>query len=179
MPDLPSVTGLTYALPGRTRPSEIAWAGDSRTETVDGFRLLTTRVCIGAGEACWTRASTDVLRWAVKTRSGFAVDPPEPVELGRRYRIRARIGPFGVTEPVEVVAVVTSPDRVGFAYGTLTGHPVSGEEAFVVDRDADGRVWLTLRSLTRRAAGTGWGLAFPVLLLAQRFYRRRYARSLS
>lgn len=49
----------------------------------------------------------------------------------------------------------------------------------MVDRDANGRVWLTLRSLTRRAAGTGWGLIFPLLLVAQRICRRRYVRALT
>lgn len=179
MPDGASVGRLTYALPGRTRPADAVWAIGTRTHTRDGFRVLTTRIAIGTGEQCWAAASADVLAWAVKTRSGFTVDPVGPVVLGRRYRVRARLGPLRVTEPVEVVAVVSTADRVGFAYGTLTGHPVSGEEAFVVDRDADGRVWLTLRSLTRRAAGTGWGLAFPLLLLAQRVYRRRYARALA
>ncbi|MBU8820992.1 DUF1990 domain-containing protein, partial [Mycolicibacterium goodii] len=41
------------------------------------------------------------------------------------------------------------PDRCGFAYGTLHGHPVCGEEAFIVHRDRAGTVFLTLRSLTR------------------------------
>jgi hypothetical protein len=31
---------------------------------------------------------------------------------------------------VEVVAVVEESHRVGFAYRTLSGHPVNGEEAF-------------------------------------------------
>lgn len=57
-------------------------------------------------------------------------------------------GPLAVHEPVRVVAVVDTPDTRGFAYGTLRGHPVSGEEAFIVRKAPDGRVTLTLRSLT-------------------------------
>jgi uncharacterized protein (UPF0548 family) len=78
---------------------------------------------------------------------------------------------------VRVVAVVDWPTRCGFAYGTLDGHPVSGEEAFIVHRGGDGEVWLTLRSLTRPSRD-GWRWVFPVLLVAQRYYRRRYRRAL-
>ncbi len=42
------------------------------------------------------------------------------------------VGPARFTAPCEVVAVVDDEDRKGFAYGTLPGHPETGEEAFVV-----------------------------------------------
>jgi len=99
------------------------------------------------------------------------------VREGATYRLVARVGPVAVREPVRVVAVVDTPARRGFAYGTLAGHPVSGEEAFVVDLAPDGEVRLVLRSLTRRARGP-WGLALPALLVAQRWYRAPYRRAL-
>ena len=83
----------------------------------------------------------------------------------------------GLLVPCRVMYVIDQPDRRGFAYGTLPGHPVSGEEAFVVSRDADGAVRLTLRSLTGPGGGE-WGPLFPALLVAQRLYRRRYLRAL-
>jgi uncharacterized protein (UPF0548 family) len=101
------------------------------------------------------------------------------VAEGAEYRITAGWGPFVVQEPVRVVAVVDTVDRCGFAYGTLRGHPVSGEEAFIVHRNSLGAVSLTLRSLTRPAPGGIWRPTFPVLLLAQRFFRRRYLRALT
>ena len=69
------------------------------------------------------------------------------------------------------------PFGCGFAYGTLDGHPVSGEEAFVLHRGSDGDVRLTLRSLTRPGRGA-WRMIFPLALIAQRWYRWRYARAL-
>jgi uncharacterized protein (UPF0548 family) len=81
-----------------------------------------------------------------------------------------------VHEPVRVVAVVDTAHRCGFAYGTLPSHPASGEEAFVVHRDAHGTIRLTLRSLTRPAPYGLWRPAVPLLLLAQRFYRGHYLR---
>jgi uncharacterized protein (UPF0548 family) len=67
-----------------------------------------------------------------------------------------------VREPVQVVAVVDD-----------------GEEAFVVHRDGSGAVSLTLRSLTRPAPQGPWRVLFPALLVAQRYFRRRYLRALT
>jgi uncharacterized protein (UPF0548 family) len=162
---------LTYAPVGATAPRDELWTPPG------GPRAYERTVSLGHGEACWQIASTAVVSWGVKTRSGFAVRPPVRVAEGRDFWLIASVGPVRVREPVRVVAVVDEPDRCGFAYGTLEGHPVSGEEAFVVHRTSDGDVRLTLRSLTGASSGP-WRAAFPFLLLAQRWYRHRYLRAL-
>jgi uncharacterized protein (UPF0548 family) len=138
-------------------------------------------VLVGNGEEQWEVASSILMAWGIKTRSGFTVESVPVgvpgVRLGTDYRLTARLGLFSVREPVRVVAVVDEPARRGFAYGTLEGHPVSGEEAFVVHRDVEGDVWLTLRSFTRPGRGV-WRVAFPAALVAQRWYRGRYLRAL-
>lgn len=101
----------------------------------------------------------------------------KPVATGARHWIVARVGPVRIHEPVEIVRVVEEADRVGFAYGTLAGHPVSGEEAFVVERRADGSIWFTNRSISGPARGC-WRVAFPLARLAQPIYQRRYLRAL-
>ncbi|GAB6897022.1 DUF1990 family protein [Kineosporia succinea] len=164
---------LNYDVPGATAPAEPRWT----TRRHAGYRDFERTVRLGDGDEYWETASRALLAWGVKTRSGFSVQPPEPVKTGRGYWLIARLGPLRVREPVRVVAVVDRPDRRGFAYGTRPGHPVSGEEAFVLHRHDDGSVWLTLRSLTRAPDGA-WRLAFPIALLAQRVYRWRYRRAL-
>jgi uncharacterized protein (UPF0548 family) len=89
-----------------------------------------------------------------------------------------KFGPLRLREPVRVVYVIDEPTRKGFAYGTLPGHPLSGEESFIVDVEDDGSVWLTIRSLSRPAPGK-WSVAAPFLAIAQRVMRRRYFGSLS
>jgi uncharacterized protein (UPF0548 family) len=76
-----------------------------------------------------------------------------------------------------VTTVVRTSDRVGFAYRTLPGHPVSGEEAFILHCD-NGETWLTVRSLTRPAPQLPWSALYPLLLIAQKIVRRRYLRAL-
>lgn len=89
-----------------------------------------------------------------------------------------KLGPLRLKEPVRVVYVIDEPGRKGFAYGTLPGHPLSGEEMFVVDLEDDGSVWLTIRSLSRPAPGK-WTVVAPILSLIQRVLRRRYFAALS
>ncbi|GAA2708164.1 hypothetical protein Apa02nite_057480 [Actinoplanes palleronii] len=166
---------LSYGAVGLTHPGEETWS-----ERPKGYRRYATTAVIGHGQRCWDEAASAVLDWQIKTRSGFAVESLTNgirVRENADYRVTARIGPFIVHEPVRVVAVVDEPMRCGFAYGTLFGHPVSGEEAFVVHRDSSGEVRLTLRSLTRSSQGR-WRWAFPALLVAQKCYRYRYRRAL-
>ncbi|TFD50645.1 DUF1990 domain-containing protein [Cryobacterium frigoriphilum] len=153
-------------------PDLVEWpASDPR------FRRSDVTAVVGRGDAVWQRSTLDVLRWGVKTASGFLVDSPGPVSLGDRVIVTARVFRVTVVEPVEVVAVVVEPDRVGFAYRTLPGHPVSGEEAFIVHRHAD-EVHLTVRSLTRPAPQQPWRALYPILRVAQLVARRRYLRAL-
>lgn len=167
---------LSYDVAGATSVADAVWA-----DRPEGYRRFERTVRLGFGDELWVSASQGVLAWAVKTRSGFTVPRPadgEPrVRVGQDVTIVVELGPFRLREPARVIAVVENPDRCGFAYGTRPGHPVRGEEAFIVHRSADGSVWFTLRSLTRSAGGR-WKVAFPAVLLAQRVYRRRYLRAL-
>ncbi len=58
---------------------------------------------------------------------------------------------LGYDIPCRVVWTRASGPVQGFAYGTLPGHPVSGEESFVVAMEADGDVVFTLRAFSRPA----------------------------
>jgi len=142
-----------------------------------GYRRWESSVLVGRGEKVWERATRNVLRWRVKTESGFAVESPGPVSKGDRVTVTARLLGVTVIEPVEVVDVVEEHERVGFAYRTMPGHPVSGEEAFIVYRSGE-EVHLTVRSLTRAAPQQPWRALYPLLLVAQRIARRRYLKSL-
>ena len=155
-----------------TRPADAQWR-----EPTAGFRRWEKSAELGRGDEVWRWASREVLRWGIKTRSGFTVTPADGVTAGDRPVITAHPFGFAVREPVEVVEVVETVDRVGFAYRTLPGHPVSGEEAFIVHRDGDA-VILTVRSLTRASPSGAWRAAYPALLLAQRVARLRYFRAL-
>lgn len=142
-----------------------------------GLRAHESTSVIGRGEETWSRASAEVLRWSVKTRSGFRVAPAAEAVIDARPTITVHLLGIAVVEPVEVVDVVTAAHRVGFAYRTRPGHPLDGEEAFIVHR-AGPEVRLTIRSLTRPAPAGFWRPMYPALLLAQQVVRRRYRAAL-
>lgn len=85
---------------------------------------------------------------------------------------------FRVPAPCRVIYVVDEPNRKGFAYGTLPGHPECGEESFMVHRTEEGSVWLTIRAFSRPASWQWWAV-YPFLRVAQALFTRRYFRSLS
>jgi uncharacterized protein (UPF0548 family) len=80
--------------------------------------------------------------------------------------------------PVRVVYEVAEPGRVGFAYGTLPGHPASGEESFVVEHYQDDSVWFVVRAFSRPSTWY-YRLAGPVVGWMQARITRRYLRALS
>ncbi|MGO4533811.1 DUF1990 family protein [Leifsonia sp. 2MCAF36] len=155
-----------------TDPAAVSWGPSDPS-----YRRAEASAVIGHGRSAWERATRAVLHWGVKTASGFVVESETAVAEGERLTVTATVLGLRVVEPVEVVAVVATDERVGFSYRTLPGHPVSGEEAFVVHRRND-EVRLTVRSLTRAAPQQPWRALFPLLLIAQRVAKRRYLRAL-
>lgn len=143
----------------------------------NGYTSWEKSVCVGRGTDHWQWACEQLLRWGVKTRSGFRVTPTIAVLVGQEPIIRAGAFGFEVFEPVRVVEVIRREHRVGFAYRTLPGHPVRGEECFILERRAEGN-FLTIRSLTQAADERPWRTLYPLLLLAQAGARWRYFRAL-
>lgn len=100
------------------------------------------------------------------------------VRSGDTAVLRLGWGALSFREPVRVVAVIDEPRRRGFAYGTLAGHPLRGEELFLVEHRDDDSVWLTIRSISRPAGPVWWAL-YPVLRLFQAIFTSRYEHALT
>lgn len=115
--------------------------------------------------------------WRIQLRSGVRVRASAPVVTTDAVaQVTIGLGPFRLRAPVRVVAVIDEPRVAAFAYGTLPGHPESGEECFRVSDD-DGCVRFTLDGfscpgslLTRIGA--------PVASAVQSRITDRYLRSL-
>jgi uncharacterized protein (UPF0548 family) len=79
----------------------------------------------------------------------MSIYPDQPVSDGLTFVLTVPLPLFGhAVAPARVVYVVNEPDRVGFAYGTLPGHPEQGEEAFIVCR-RDGRVHYEITAFSK------------------------------
>ena len=75
------------------------------------------------------------------------------------------------------VDLIDQPDRKGFSYGTLPGHPEAGEERFVLDRRPDGSIQLSVGAVSRPATLAA-RMAGPLTRAAQAIATRRYLRAL-
>ncbi|TAK69043.1 MAG: DUF1990 domain-containing protein [Actinomycetota bacterium] len=150
----------------------LSWKVKSRS----GFRVESTDVGLDSAEVGGT--GFDSVEFGGAEFDGAGFDSGGQARQGDRHWLTASAWLWQVHEPIEVVAVIRTDDRCGLAYGTLDGHPVSGEEAFIVSRNRAGTVTLTIRSLTTPGGGR-WRAAWPAVRLAQHYYRRRYLRSLT
>jgi uncharacterized protein (UPF0548 family) len=153
---------LTYAPVGAT----------ARAETPDGFRHLHRVARLRRSD--FEEVAAELMTWQIHRRAGLTVLAgsgrvrPDGVVV-----LRLGVGRFAVRAPCRVVYVVEDPDRRGFAYGTLPGHPESGEERFVLSRASDGRVDFTITAFSRHATRLA-RLGGPVTPALQGLLTRRY-----
>ncbi|MFF8841786.1 DUF1990 family protein [Streptomyces sp. NPDC015127] len=159
---------LTYPETGATRHGPLP----------DGYHHLHHTTRVGRGRAAFEAAGAAVTGWRMHRASGARMQATaDRAEAGVRVLVSPGAGPLRLTAPCEVIWAVYEKDRTGFAYGTLTGHPECGEEAFTVDLHDDGSVWFTVLAFSRPAA---WytRLAGPLVPVAQRLYAMRLGRAL-
>ncbi len=121
-------------------------------------------------------ARSDLLAWAVQRRAGIRVSSSSDVAPDAVVDLRLGVGRLSVTAPCRVVYVVDEPDRCGYAYGTLPGHPESGEEAFVLTRNDGGEITFTVTAFSRPATVLS-KVAGPVGQRVQDFMTTRYLRA--
>ena len=162
------MSDLNYAPVGIARPGAMA---------PPGLRIREQRIRLGEGDDTWQRAVDVVSGWAIKKQLHFTIDPDdETVVLGRHYDTRFGFGRVRLLEPVRIVWTEEQDDLRGFGYGTRAGHPITGEECFLVERDAAGVVWLIVRTVSRVSRGR-WILLWPGIRIMQPYFQRAYARA--
>ncbi len=140
----------------------------------DGYHHVRKSARIGTGRARFDEAAARVMRWGMLRGAGARVTAStEVADVGSVVLVG--LGP--VRAPCRVVYVVDDENRRGFAYGTLRGHPESGEELFAVRFDpADAGVYAEVVAFSRHA--TWWSKAAgPVTALIQRLVTRRYLQA--
>lgn len=107
----------------------------------------------------------------------FSADGTPYISAGMTAMQKIRYLGLTFEAPIRIVFVIEETDRVGFGAGTLPGHPLSGEESFIVERRDDGSVWLTIRILARPATWY-YRLGGPIVRRAQKLYVSRFLRAL-
>lgn len=145
--------------------------GATAGELPAGYRTFERTVALPRAVE-FAAAAGSLFRWEVQRRAGLRVSASSAAsEQGAEVELTLPV--LGVRAPCRVVWVVAEPDRRGFAYGTLPGHPESGEESFVLERHDDGGVLFTIRAFSR-PAGLLAKVSGPIGRLVQDLVTRRY-----
>jgi uncharacterized protein (UPF0548 family) len=151
--------------------------GTARPTAPPGYRHL-KRVRTLSGHS-FESAAEQVMSWRLQERSGLRVAASTPAaELDTVVLMRLGVGPASLRIPCRVVYTVEEADRVGFAYGTLPGHPESGEELFLLERAVNDRVRLTISAFSRPATRLA-RVGGPATRWMQDLMTKRYLRALS
>lgn len=155
-------TALTYPAVGATRSPELP----------SGYHHVDRTLRIGHGRRTFDHVAEGLLSWQMHRYAGMRPDlapiaPDTPTEL------LLGAGPVKLGIPCRIIYVTTDPARRGFAYGTLPGHPETGEEAFHVTIDPRDEVHAHIRAFSR-PANLLVRLGGPLPGLAQRYFTNRY-----
>jgi uncharacterized protein (UPF0548 family) len=137
----------------------------------EGYHHVRESAAIGRGRERFETAASRVMLWGMLRGVGLKVTASSEVaEVGSTVVVR--MGP--VRAPCRVVYVLEEENRRGFAYGTLRGHPESGEELFAVRYEpSSDAVYAEVTAFSRHA--TWWSKAAgPMTSLLQRHVTRRY-----
>jgi uncharacterized protein (UPF0548 family) len=115
-----------------------------------GYRHFTrTRLLPGR---TLSEAAEQLMTWQAHEGAGLRVAASSPrARAGVVLRMRLGVGAIALRIPCRVVYVVEEPGRLGFAYGTLPGHPEAGEELFLLEQDGEHRVRFTVTAFSRPA----------------------------
>lgn len=170
MPEKLSDQPLTYSPVGATRPGQ---------PTPPGMRRTSASRVVGGPEV-FDKAAAFVLGLGMQRGLKMRVEAPDrALAVGDVVVLHAGPGRVAFRIPTRVVYLVDEPDRQGFAYGTLPGHPERGEELFVAQRLPDGRTQVSVSAVSApgrwytRAAGP---LGHLVQSVASRGYVATAAR---
>jgi uncharacterized protein (UPF0548 family) len=173
-------TVLPDAVRGRLSGAALTYTevGATASELPAQYLHLSRRVILGRGHQVFAGAAAAVASWQVQLRSGLTVAASAPTAVpGAIAVLGLGTGRLGLTAPCRVVYSVDEPRRSGFAYGTLPGHPESGEEAFIVEHHDDDSVSFTITAFSRPSTALAKA-AGPAGRLLQNWITGRYLRAL-
>ena len=118
-----------------------------------GYRVLRKHVVLAGGRERLDRVADRLMGWGVQLGAGLRMQVSSRRVVQDAVLIATlQLGPFPVRTRCRVVYLIDEPERVGFAYGTLPGHPEVGEERFLVELLDDDHVRFSLTAFSRNAS---------------------------
>ncbi len=140
-----------------------------------GYHHVRESQQLGTGRARFEEAAASLMRFGIQRGIGLPVQTSAP-QAAEGVNVATRLWPFWAL--CRIVYVVDEPNRRGFAYGTLRGHPETGEEVFIVCLDPSNDVVSV--EITAFSKSSYWWVRMGNLVVKQlqRVVTRRYLRAL-
>jgi uncharacterized protein (UPF0548 family) len=134
----------------RTLPLTYAEVGRAGGVLPDGYHHTRASRLVSSRAEDLDVLGALLLGWRVHQRAGLVVASSDrEVVPGAVVLLTLRLGLLRVNAPCRVLRVVNEPHRRGFAYGTLPGHPESGEEEFMLHTQDAAGVTATVRAFSK------------------------------
>jgi uncharacterized protein (UPF0548 family) len=141
-------------------PFSYSETGATRSTPPRGYRVNHMRALLGKGKEVHARAVNALLSWRLLTVAGLELFPRQPAmrtETGVALLSR-HFGLWSLDFCRVIYVLQAEPEnggaieRTGFAYGTLPGHAVRGEEIFSIEwHPATNEVWYDIFSFSAPA----------------------------
>jgi len=178
------MSGLRFLLPGGSAEKLLARARADRPtysgglDPRPGFETFSRTIRLPAGPDSFRAAGETILSWQMHRRAGLRVQAEHPrATVGGTVVTGIGLAGVYLAFPCRVDEVFQEPNRLGFSYLTLPGHPECGIERFLVELAPDGVVQASVTAVSR-PANLLVSLAGPVGRAAQRRAADRYLAAL-
>lgn len=150
-----------------------------RGERPRGYFHDTRTVGLGRGDSTFEAAKVALRAWSAHRGAHVTLVPIDaPIEVGTVVTMTLPVLGIHIHADCRIVAVVDEPDAFGFAYGTLTSHPETGEESFVIRRAPDGGVFFTVTAFSRPGELVPW-CGLPVVRALQHRAARQFGEGMN
>ncbi|MHB8753951.1 MAG: DUF1990 domain-containing protein [Candidatus Acidiferrales bacterium] len=165
----------TFILAQEAQPFSYLHVGASRQLAPSGYNVDHNRVQLGHGAGVFERARSAIRQWKMFDMPWVNLYWPEtPIEVNATVAVLVSHAGFWSLNACRIVYVLEengSPERYGFAYGTLRKHGEHGEERFTVEfHPNDQSVWYDIYAFSR--PGFAARLVYPYSRALQRCFAR-------
>ena len=139
-----------------------------------GYHHACVAIEIGHGQDVFERSVMGLRELRSHRTKWMNIFPEsQQVAIGQTVIVMIGTEAFSIAAPCRIVKIVDEECIYGFAYGTLPGHPESGEESFVLRISPSGAVNFEIRAFSR-AQDNLVKLSGPIARLIQMKVTKRY-----
>lgn len=157
----------------KLEPFNYSDQGATQGTIPNGYHVNHARLLLGQGEETFAIARQALEQWQQFNLSWAQICwPGAPLQSGELVAVLAHVLGFWTLTPCRIVYQIEEQHRYGFAYGSVEGHFLRGEERFLLEHDpGNGSVTFDILAFSRPSGWLARLGSWYVLRLQKRFSR--------